>query len=129
MARFLSIDLRRRVVEAISQGLSRRRAAERFGVSPSSAIRWQAQLQSSGDVAPKKQGGDRKSGRIEAQADFILGEVAAAPDITLAELQAKLEARGLHVGIGTIWRFFHRRRITFKKNRARRRTTAARRQG
>ena len=32
----LSLDLRRRVVDAIEQGLSCRRAAERFGVSASS---------------------------------------------------------------------------------------------
>ena len=125
MARSLSTDLRLRVVEAISQGMSRRQAAGRFGVSPSSAIRWQAQLQRSGGIAPNKQGGDRRSARIEAEAGFILAEIAKTPDITLAELQAKLEEeRGLHAGIGTIWRFFHRRRITFKKNRTRRRTAA-----
>lgn len=129
MARSLSTDLRLRVVEAISQGMSRRQAAERFGVSPSSAIRWQARLQSSGGIAPKKQGGDRRSARIEAEADFILAEIAKTPDITLAELQAKLEERGLRAGIGTIWRFFHRRRITFKKNRTRHRTAASRRKG
>ena len=36
MAKALSIDLRRRVVDAIEQGLSCRRAAEWFGVSASS---------------------------------------------------------------------------------------------
>ena len=39
MAKSLSLDLRRRVVDAIEQGLSCRQAAERFGVSASSAIR------------------------------------------------------------------------------------------
>ncbi len=70
MAKALSVDLRQRVIEAISQGMSRRQAAARFGVSASSAIRWAAQLRTTGNVAPKKQGGDRKSGRIEAQAAF-----------------------------------------------------------
>ncbi|EHP92821.1 helix-turn-helix domain-containing protein, partial [Methylorubrum extorquens] len=37
----LSSDLRERVVKAVSEGASRRQAAERFGVSPASAIRWQ----------------------------------------------------------------------------------------
>lgn len=117
MARALSIDLRQRVVDAISQGLSCRQAAARFGVSVSSAIRWAAQLRTSGSIAPKKQGGDRKSGRIEAEAAYILGEVAQKPDVTLAELQAKLKERGMSVGTGTLWRFFHRRRITLKKRR------------
>lgn len=117
MAKALSVDLRRRVVDAIVRGLSCRQAAERFGVSASSAIRWYARLRTSGTVAPKAQGGDRRSGRIEAQAAFILDQVAARPDITLAALQEKLRERGLSVGITTLWRFFKRRRITFKKKR------------
>ena len=117
MARALSCDLRQRVVEAVNQGLSRRQAAARFGVSPSSAIRWAALSRTTGDVAPKKQGGDRRSGRIEAQASFILEEVAKAPDMTLAELQAKLDPRGVRVGTTSLWRFFQRRRITLKKRR------------
>jgi transposase len=40
MGKFLSFDLRTRVVEAISGGMSRRQAAAHFGVSVSSAIRW-----------------------------------------------------------------------------------------
>lgn len=116
MAKSLSIDLRRRVVEAIEGGLSRRQAAARFRVSPASAIRWHAQYRETGDVAPRRQGGDQRSGRIEAEAAFILERVAAVPDITLAELQAKLkEQRGVWFGAGTLWRFFKRRRITLKK--------------
>ncbi len=117
MARALSVDLRRRVVAAISEGMSCRQAAARFGVSAASAIRWQALERNGGEIAPRKQGGDRRSGRIEAEAAFILGEVEKAPDITLAELQAKLKERGVGAGIGTLWRFFHRRRITLKKRR------------
>ena len=117
MAQALSLDLRRRLVGAIQRGLSCRQAAERFGVSASSAIRWYGRLKEQGNVAVRKQGGDRRSGRIEAEADFILVQVAETPDITLVELQEKLKARGVGVGIGTLWRFFDRRRITFKKRR------------
>jgi transposase len=117
MAKSLSIDLRRRVVDAIEQGFSCRQAAERFGVSASSAIRWLDRLKKQGDVAAKRQGGDRKSGRIEAEAAFLLGEVAKTPDITLVELQERLKVRGVNAGIGTLWRFFDRRRITYKKRR------------
>lgn len=115
MAKPISVDLRERVCAAVSDGLSRHQAAARFKVSASSAIRWQARLEASGSVAPANVGGDRRSNRIEAEADFILAEIAAHPDVTLAELQAKLKDRGLSVGIGSIWRFFNRRRITFKK--------------
>lgn len=117
MAKALSVDLRRRVVGAIERGLSCRQAAERFGVSASSAIRWFDRLKKQGDITAKSQGGDRKSSRIEAEAAFLLGAVAETPDITLVELQEKLRARGVSVGVGTLWRFFDRRRITFKKRR------------
>lgn len=125
MAKALSLDLRQRVIEAIRQGMSHRQAAARFGVSASSAIRWAAQLRTTGNIAPKKQGGDRKSGRIEAQAAFLLGQVARVPDISLAELQAKLDERGVRVGIGTLWRFFRRHRITRKKRRRMRPSSSA----
>ncbi len=115
MASALSVDLRRRVVGAIEGGLSCRAAAERFGVSPSIAIRWRAQEQREGDVTPKRQGGDRHSHRIEAHAELILSALAAKPDVTLAELRDGLKERGVAVAIGTLWRFFKRRRITRKK--------------
>jgi transposase len=54
MAKSLSIDLRRRVVDAIEHGLSCRQAAERFGVSASSAIRWLDRLKKQSDVAAKR---------------------------------------------------------------------------
>jgi transposase len=118
MGKALSVDLRRRVVDAVAGGMSRRQAAVRFGVSASSAIRWTARAAATGEVAPRKQGGDRKSDRIEAHATFILAAIASAPDITLAELQGRLARdRGDHFGIGTLWRFFDRRGITFKKRR------------
>ena len=72
MARALSLDLRKRVVDAVAEGVSCRQAAVRFGVSASSAIRWAAQIRSGGALAPMKQGGDRRSQRIEAEAAFIL---------------------------------------------------------
>lgn len=129
MARSLSMDLRRRVIEAVDQGASLCQAAKRFGVSPSSASRWLALRRASGDVAPKPQGGDRRSMKIEAEADFILDEVAKTPDVTLSELKAKTQARGVDVSIGALWRFFDRRRVTFKKNGSRRRTGAGGREG
>jgi transposase len=74
-----------------------------------------AQIRSGGALAPMKQGGDRRPQRIEAEAAFILGAVARQPDLTLAELKAKLRERDMSVGIGTLWLFFQRHRITLKK--------------
>jgi len=69
-----------------------------------------------GGRAAGRQGGDRRSGRIEAHADVILGVVAKRPDITLAELRKRLAGHGVSVGIATLWRFFARRKITLKKS-------------
>jgi transposase len=121
MGRSLSPDLRVRVVQAVEGGASRRQAAARFGVGVSSAIRWVRAWRERGDVTARPQGGDRRSHRIEAEAGFLLGEIERTPDVTLAELQARLAERGVPVGIGSLWRFFDRRGISFKKNRARRR--------
>jgi len=118
MSKPLSVDLRERVVAAVDGGMSRRKAAERFGVSISSAIRWTAQRRRTGDVRPGRIGGDKRSGRIEAYASVILAAVEERPDITLAELRELLAGHGVGVAISTLWRFFARRKITLKKVRA-----------
>ncbi|UPT89324.1 IS630 family transposase [Bradyrhizobium barranii subsp. apii] len=118
MARALSVDLRQRVVAAIDGGMSCRQAAERFGVSAASAIRWRGRLKKVGDIVPKRQGGDRKSQRIEAHSQLILEAVTARPDITLAELRELLKRHGISTGIASLWRFFQRRKITLKKKTA-----------
>ncbi len=117
MPRVLSHDLRERVVAAVEAGMSCRQAAARFGVSAASAIRWRQLVLQHGTPAAKPQGGDRRASRIDAHAAFILGAIKAKDDITLVELQALLAERGTPVGIGTLWRFFDRHRITRKKRR------------
>ncbi len=125
MSKALSVDLRERVVAAVAAGASRRAAAARFGVSISSAIRWCAQLRDTGSVAPGPLGGDRRSARIEAHAEAILGLLARKSDITLAEIRTELASAGVSAGTGTIWRFFDRHGITRKKDGARRRAGPA----
>lgn len=71
MARTLSQDLRGSVIAAIDGGLSCRAAADRFGVSASSAIRWRQRALAHGEGVAKPRGGDRHSGRIEAHGGFI----------------------------------------------------------
>jgi transposase len=117
MPRVLSQDLRERVVAAIDGGMSCRAAAARFGVSPASAIRWRQLVVQHGTPAAKPQGGDRRAARIDAHATFILDAIETKDDITLVELQVLLAERGTPVGIGTLWRFFDRHRITRKKRR------------
>ena len=118
MAQYLSADLRVRVIRAVEGGMSRNAAARRFGVGIASAVRWMDVYLRTGRSAPRPRGGARRSGRIEAQADLLLRAVEEVPDITLAELRARLIAdRGEAFAISTIHDFFRRHGITFKKRR------------
>jgi transposase len=125
MTKPLSDDLRQRVVGAVDGGATRRGAAERFGIAPSTAIKWVRQWRETGSVEPRPQGGDKRSRRIEAHGAELLALVEARPDMTLAEIAAHLEqTHGLRVAQSTVWRFFDRHGISFKKNRTRQRAAA-----
>jgi transposase len=124
MARPYSMDLRERVVGAIEGGMSRRKAAKVFAVSPSSAVKWMQKHRNSGSAAPGPMGGDRRS-KLGSERDWLLERSEAEPDLTLEEIRAELEERGVRVGYGTVQRFFAREDFSFKKNRARRRARAA----
>ncbi|GJD96541.1 hypothetical protein OCOJLMKI_3763 [Methylobacterium iners] len=113
----LSFDLRSRVLAAGDAGLSCRGAAERFGVSASSAIRWAAQRRTGGDARPKPQGGDRLSHKTEAHAGLIRAVLEEVPDITLPELKARLAQQGAQVSVAALWRFCQRHKLTRKKRR------------
>ncbi len=115
MSKALSLDLRTRVLAAVSEGASHREAALRFGVSAASVSRWRALVRTQGDARPGPLGGDRRSGRVEAQADLILRVLAETPDATIEELRAALAGHGQSFGYGTLRRFFQRRGITRKK--------------
>ncbi len=116
----VSDDLRERVVEAVVLGgLSRNRAAARFRVSVASAVRWVMRFRTTGEISPAPSGGDRRSGRVEAHHDYLLGLVRRSPDLTLLEIQGRLIANcGERFAVSVLWRFFDRHAITFKKNGA-----------
>lgn len=116
MAQYLSEDLRIRVIRSVEGGMSRNAAARHFGVSVASAVRWMDVYLRTGRTAPKPRGGDRRSGRIEAQHDFLMAAIEEVPDITLAELQERLIVeRGERFALSTIHDFFRRHGISFKK--------------
>ena len=106
MAQYLSADLR---IGAVEAGMSRNAAARRFGVSIASAVRWMDEYLRTGRSAPKPRGGDRRSGRIEAQAELLMRAIDATPDITLAELRERLiTERGETFALSTIHDFYRR---------------------
>ena len=115
MAQALSMDLRVRLLAAVDDGMSCRGAAVRFGVAPSTAIRWQAQWRETGSVAAKPQGGDMRSRGVEERAEDILDFWRARKDISLEELRAGLAEGGFQVSVAGLHRFFVRRGMTRKK--------------
>ena len=128
MTKSISEDLRSRVIAAVDGGLSRRAAAERFGVAAASAIRWVREWRETGSTRAKPQGGDMRSRRIEAHRNIILGAIEEQVDITLVELAEMLRSQhGAVFAPSTIWRFLDRHSMTVKKNSARQRAGAARR--
>jgi transposase len=120
MAKPLSEDLPIRIIQAVEGGMSRRAAAERFGVSPSSAVRFVSEWRQSRATSAKPQGGDQRSRRIEAHREMILSAIKAKPDMTLIEIAEMIEAElGASFAPSSVWRFLDRHAVTFKKNRAR----------
>ena len=118
MGQPLSMDLRARLMAAIDEGMSCRAAAARFGVAPSTAIRWQAQRRELGHFEPKAQGGDMRSQRVEERRADILALWEANRDITLEELRLALADTGLAISVAGLHRFFKRHRMTRKKRQA-----------
>jgi transposase len=107
-------------VEEVASGASRRQAAARFKVSPSSAIRWVELHAETGGVAPRPRGGKSRS-RLEPHANFVLALNAAEPDLTLEAIVGRVfDAVGLQTSETSVRRFFRRHKITFKKKPARR---------
>ena len=125
MAKPCSADLRERVVAAVRGGWSRRAAGERFAVSASSAVRWVERWQRTGSAAVKRSASSPPA--LEEHAGLLLALIAAEPDLTLDEVGVRLGAQEITASRSAIWRFFDRRGISFKKNRARQRARTRRR--
>ena len=123
MPKSYSEDLRERVVDAVEAGTTRHAAAARFKVSVSSAIRWVQRWQTDWVIAAKPRGGSVSP--LEDHAAALVELVAEQPDLTLDEFCAVLQERKIATSRVSVWRFFSRHGISFKKNRARQRARAA----
>lgn len=125
MARAYGLDLRRRVIGAIDEGMSTRAAARRFSIGIARAGSWYRHWRSTGDLRPGRQGHPKRS-KLDAHEAFILDLVADNKDIALQEIAERLaEERGLRVAPSTVWHFFAKRGITYKKRRRMRGSSSA----
>jgi transposase len=127
MPKAYSTDLRKRVIEAVEAGASRREAAERFEIDPSSAVRWLQCWNETGSCSAKPRGGSTSP--LERYATQILALTVEQPDLTLEETVSKLLKQRIRTSKSALSRFFERHEITFKKKESAGGRTAPRRRG
>ena len=114
MSKALCVDLRTRVLAAVSAGASHQEAAERFGVGVASVTRWRTLQIKKGNVRPGHLGGDRNSRETEAYADLIMAWLGEHRDGTLFELRDALSAKGVVISKSALHRFLVRHDQTRK---------------
>jgi transposase len=121
MAKGYSKDLRERAVSISEDGDSAREAGRVLDLSASTAIRWIKRWTTTGSVDALPGTGHSRS-PLKVHEQWLLDLVAAEPDLTLEEIRARLRTeKKLKIGTTSVWRFYDRNDITFKKNSARRR--------
>jgi transposase len=128
MARPYSSDLRIRVIRVVEDGVSARGAGRRLGIGESTATAWVGRWRRTGSVEAKSQKGRSRS-PLAAHSEWLLSSLGERADLTLEEIRGLLAERGVRVAVSSVWRFFDRHGISFKKNRTRRRAAAPRRGG
>lgn len=113
-----SEDLRARLVRLVRRGMAARAAARLFEVSESSGVKWAQRWRKTGSVKPSAIRGHRNS-PLDAHSVYLLGLIEVEPDLTLEEIRGRLlQEKGLSAGTTSIWRFFERHKIGFKKKPA-----------
>lgn len=130
MTQALSLDLRRRVTAAISQGKSRRAAAAQFLISAATAVRLQKRLEETGSVEPDRVGRPKGSGKLGPYRESIITRVEEQPDITMPDLAAWLyETKAVRVDPSNLSKLLCKAGFSYKKNASGSRAKTRRRQG
>ena len=114
MAAPLSLDIRKRIVDAIEGGSSRRAAAKRFAVSESAAIKLVQRWEATGSLKPGQMGGHRPFA-LAAHEGLVRELIGEAPDQTLDELHERLADHGVLVGRTSVHRYLSALGLTRKK--------------
>ncbi len=105
-----SMDLRLRVLKDCDAGMPTKRVAEKYEVSPAWVRRLKQRRRDNGETEPRPPGHRPSTSAVHAVP--IRELIAAQPDITLAEIKAKLE---LSLSLTTIWRVVRGLGLTLKK--------------
>lgn len=103
MGKPYSLDLRKRVVAAVlSGGMSRNKAAERFGIGISTAINWVKRQQETGSIAPGQMGGHRPKAISGEHRVWVLQRIKGG-DFTLRSLARRGHLLRLHAPRPGAW--------------------------
>ena len=112
-----SLDLRKRIVEAVERGArTKREIAKLFDVHESFIYKLRRQQRDRGDLAPLPHGGGATPKLTESDLLTLTDLVAETPDATLAELRQQMKQRaGVEVSPSTICRGLQALELTIKK--------------
>jgi transposase len=113
-----SLDLRQKIVSVYENTPETIfEVAERFEVSPSFIKKLLAQKRAIGHIAPIGHRGGRRKRLSDKQSKWLLKTVLSVPDMTLADLQERLEKeKKIIVSVPTLSRQLHRLNLRRKKN-------------
>jgi transposase len=121
-----SQDLRDRVLRALERGDRPTEIARRFEVSRIWVYQVRGRAKETGERGSRPLGGYRRS-RLASHEQPLRAWITAQPELTLTELQRRLEQQGVTIKIGALWHQLNKWNLTFKKKPARQRTRARRR--
>lgn len=113
-----SLDLRKRIVDAIERGVgTRSEVAKLFGVHETFVYKLLRQKRERGDIAPLPHGGGAQAKLNEDQLMILTDLVAQSPDATLDELREQIKKKArVEVSIPTICRALQSLGLSRKKN-------------
>jgi transposase len=122
-----SQDLRNRVLNGLERGEGATSIARRLEVS----LRWvyhvKNRYERDGERAAQKLGGYRRS-RVAEMEPQIRAWITKEVDMTLVELGERLAAQGVVIKTTALWHQLDKWKLTLKKNPARQRARARRRE-
>jgi transposase len=105
MARAYSLDLRKKVISFITQGVSKREAAKVFNIGEDTIYRW-IRLAKSGDLSAKK----RTDFPTKVPLETLRQYVETHPDHTLKEI-----GQAVKLSASKVWKHLKKLDLTRKK--------------
>jgi transposase len=112
-----SVDLRKKIIQALRRGTTKSEAARSFGVSRSSVKRYAKLAEQGRPLAPKKRPGSRPK-MDETARGLLEADVEERPSATLSERRAFLRrVTGISVSESSVSRMLRRLGWSRKKDR------------